>query len=117
MSTGKPRNEEKASDAKQTGQDVCPECGSELVLMLACSDSDNCCSAFDLDDKRLTGRNSYASLVEQNAKLRAALEKIKQLDPSDTYSGFNEWGEAECFRKAQEVAEAALSTAPQKDGE
>jgi hypothetical protein len=38
-----------------------------------------------------------------------ALQAIVDLDPSkDSEEGFNEWGEAECFRLAQDIAGAAL---------
>ena len=38
------------------------------------------------------------------------LEKINDLDPSiDSEEGFNEWGGAECFNQAQEIAKEALS--------
>lgn len=43
------------------------------------------------------------------ARYRAALEKIQQLDPSrDSEEGFNEWGEADCFRQSQKLATSAL---------
>jgi hypothetical protein len=32
----------------------CPECKKPLVPMFACSDSANCCSAWDVDDPRIT---------------------------------------------------------------
>ena len=37
-----------------------------------------------------------------------ALQCIAALDPATTDSGFNEWGEAECFRQAVEIAARAL---------
>jgi hypothetical protein len=48
---------------------------------------------------------AYDALLE-------ALAKIAELDPErDTDEGFNEWGEALCFHKAQDIARAALSKA------
>ena len=42
-------------------------------------------------------------------RLRAALRKIADLDPAvDSDKGYNEWGETDCFRQAQEAARAAL---------
>ncbi|HZF98289.1 MAG TPA: hypothetical protein VEY92_08615 [Pseudoxanthomonas sp.] len=39
-----------------------------------------------------------------------ALTEIAALDPrEDSLEGFNEWGEAECFEKAQSIARAALA--------
>lgn len=43
------------------------------------------------------------------AKLIEVLRDIAALDPAtDSNAGFNEWGEAECFNKAQEISRAAL---------
>lgn len=41
-----------------------------------------------------------------------ALRQVKDLDP-DVHSseGFNEWGEADCFRQAQAIASAAIEGA------
>lgn len=40
---------------------------------------------------------------------REALEKISNLDPEkDTTEGYNEWGQADCFMKAQDIADKAL---------
>ena len=40
---------------------------------------------------------------------RAVLERIAALDPAtDSEDGFNEWGEADCFNKAQAMARAVL---------
>jgi hypothetical protein len=44
------------------------------------------------------------------ARYRDALERIAALDPeTDSEDGMNEWGEADCFGKAQEIAKQALS--------
>ena len=41
-----------------------------------------------------------------------ALEKIAALDPSvDSEEGYNEWGEADCFIQAKEIAREALKEA------
>ncbi len=37
-----------------------------------------------------------------------ALEKIRDLDPMETWEGDNEWGESECFRQAKKIAREAL---------
>ena len=43
------------------------------------------------------------------ARYKAALEKIQDLDPcKDTDEGYNEWGEAACFRLARKEASDAL---------
>jgi hypothetical protein len=48
-------------------------------------------------------------LFAENEALRKALDRIAALDPSvDSDQGWNEWGEADCFDKAQEIAKAAL---------
>jgi hypothetical protein len=48
-------------------------------------------------------------LQAENEALRKALDRIAALDPSvDSDQGWNEWGEADCFDKAQEIAKAAL---------
>jgi hypothetical protein len=39
---------------------------------------------------------------------KKALEDILKLDPSKDSSEDNEWAEAECFSKAQEIAKKAL---------
>jgi hypothetical protein len=47
----------------------------------------------------------YEALLE-------ALSRIAALDPEqDTDEGFNEWGEALCFNKAQDIARAAIAKA------
>lgn len=41
--------------------------------------------------------------------LKHALEAILALDPEkDSPEGMNEWGEADCFRKAQDIARIFL---------
>ena len=73
----------------------------------------------DLDDMKeaaLIFAHYYKSkLAEQFETLRKALNKIAKLDPKfDSDEGFNEWGEADCFRKAQKIAIAA--TKPKEQG-
>ena len=44
--------------------------------------------------------------------LYAALKYIAALDPEkDSDEGFNEWGEADCFRLSQQRAKAAIKDA------
>lgn len=44
------------------------------------------------------------------AELEAALHKIAALNPEvDSDEGYNEWGEADCFRQAQEIAGEMLA--------
>jgi hypothetical protein len=45
-------------------------------------------------------------------RLREALKKISALDAAkDSKEGWNEWGESDCFRKAQRIAREALMAA------
>lgn len=47
--------------------------------------------------------NTWETLVD-------ALERIAALDPAeDSDQGYNEWGEADCFNKSQDMARAALN--------
>lgn len=49
------------------------------------------------------------TMEERIKQLEAALQKIANLNPGeDSDEGYNEWGEADCFRQAQNIAEAAL---------
>lgn len=48
-------------------------------------------------------------------RLRSELQCIAEIDPRDSSNGFNEWGEAECFRVAQERAKHALAPAKKVD--
>jgi hypothetical protein len=53
-----------------------------------------------------------ARLIAAAPELLAALERIASLDPAqDSDEGHNEWGEADCFRKAQDAARAAIAKA------
>ena len=47
-------------------------------------------------------------------RLEAALKEINALDAEKTDEGCNEWGEALCFRAAQEIAYSALSKGAQE---
>jgi len=37
-----------------------------------------------------------------------ALQAIEELNPENTSAGYNEWGEADCFKQAQKIAKDAL---------
>lgn len=51
-----------------------------------------------------------AAAAPDEVRLREALNKIYKLHPEmNSPEGFNEWGEADCFRQAQEIARKALS--------
>lgn len=44
-----------------------------------------------------------------NQVMLLALQRIAKIDPAyDSDEGYNEWGEAECFRQTQAIANAAL---------
>ena len=54
----------------------------------------------------------YERLEKELAAARAVLKTISEIHPDkDSDEGFNEWGEAECYRKAVDVAQAALKGA------
>ncbi|MDO8684944.1 MAG: hypothetical protein Q7N50_15880 [Armatimonadota bacterium] len=56
--------------------------------------------------------NTATTTQKINTELLEALELISGLDPErDSTEGFNEWGEADCFRKAVEIAAKALAKA------
>jgi hypothetical protein len=49
---------------------------------------------------------------EKSNAYRHTLEAIARLDPEkDSPKGFNEWGEADCFNKAQAMASEVLGAA------
>ena len=51
--------------------------------------------------------------LDEIGRYREALEKIAALDPEkDSTEGFNEWGEAECFDLAKEIARQAFGDLP-----
>lgn len=59
--------------------------------------------------------NSSGGTAALAAMTRIAwpLAQIAALDPEkDSKDGYNEWGEAECFGQAQEIARAALGETP-----
>jgi hypothetical protein len=65
---------------------------------------------FNTDQMRTYARSAISAHEAEVGRLREALEKISNLDPeNDSDEGFNEWGEAECFYKAQLIARAALT--------
>ena len=50
------------------------------------------------------------------SELEQALENIRELDPNkDSCQGCNEWGEADCFILAKDMAEHALAHKPKDD--
>lgn len=50
------------------------------------------------------------NLIAAAPDLLAALLAIANLDPASTQYGANEWGEADCWRTAREIAQFAKST-------
>jgi hypothetical protein len=53
--------------------------------------------------------NSCSQAADEIERLRAVLERIGAMDPAtDGIEGYNEWGEADCFHKAQSAALMAL---------
>jgi hypothetical protein len=76
-------------------------------------------------DITMTADESKARPDVGCTELLAALQAIADLDARDSDEGFNEWGEADCFHKAQKIANNILSAAnagierpmkPQKEG-
>ena len=65
--------------------------------------------------------NKYNKTLDTDAgliRLREALERIANLDPSyDSTEGFNEWGEADCFNQAQQIASEALKIQNTESGD
>lgn len=55
-----------------------------------------------------------SALAVEVAALRLALTTIAELDPEkDSDEGYNEWGEADCFKQAVTLAQAAIAQAVQ----
>ena len=50
--------------------------------------------------------------MSQAESYMLALQAILELNPAETAEGYNEWGEAMCFHRAQAIAEAALTNEP-----
>jgi hypothetical protein len=48
-------------------------------------------------------------MSERERRFYEALLGIMALDPASTDEGHNEWGEALCFRRAQDIASYALN--------
>ncbi len=49
--------------------------------------------------------------MSDRAVISKALHLIAELDPlNDSDEGYNEWGEADCFRQAQIIARSALAS-------
>lgn len=54
--------------------------------------------------------SDYDALRARLAEAEEALQRIVALDPEhDSDDGFNEWGEAHCFKLAQDIARAAVN--------
>lgn len=61
----------------------------------------------ELFDGRI--EEEHERCASEIVRLRAALERIGAMDPAtDSIEGYNEWGEADCFRQAQSTALRAL---------
>lgn len=64
-----------------------------------------------LEARVIALRQQNADLQAREARMAEALTRISSLSPStDSKDGFNEWGEADCFNQAQEIAKQTLST-------
>ena len=103
---------------------ICPNCVTEFVAVpvnvqakLAQLEDDygRACKLVADMHAAATGRpgeGPRVGVVEDVAAVRAALLKIAALDPAvDSEEGFNEWGEADCFNKAQAIAREAVGAA------
>lgn len=47
-------------------------------------------------------------VTRERNRYRKALKKIRRMNPADSPEGYNEWGEAYCFQRAQDLAGEAL---------
>ncbi len=64
-------------------------------------------------NKAKTLGQAFIEATEEIERLRAALQDIVALDPGlHSAEGDNEWGEADCFGKAQGIAKEALERKP-----
>lgn len=59
---------------------------------------------FDLLQGQILGK-----VKRERNRYQKALKKIRRLNPADTEEGYNEWGEAYCFQRAQDIAGEALA--------
>lgn len=90
---------------------------SELCAWLRANSSGNYRPAAEAADEiehlAAAKDQHFAQAMENGASAnayRAVLERIAALDPAtDSEEGFNEWGEADCFNKAQAMARAVLA--------
>ena len=64
--------------------------------------------------KAKTREQEYIEMQhDEIIRLRAVLKEIVSLDPGlHSAEGYNEWGEADCFAKAQGIAKEALERKP-----
>lgn len=60
-------------------------------------------AVFELLQKRILGE-----VKRERKRYRKALREIQRLNPAHTQEGYNEWGEAYCFQRAQVIADEAL---------
>ena len=60
-------------------------------------------AVFDLLQGQILGK-----VKRERNRYRKALKKIRRLNPADSPEGYNEWGEAYCFQRAQDIAGEAL---------
>lgn len=103
---------------------ICPACVHEFVavpvaiqarLVQLEEDYGRACKLVADMHAAATGRpgdGPRVGVVDDVAAVRAALLKIAALNPEDdSEEGFNEWGEADCFNKAQAIAREAVGAA------
>jgi len=58
---------------------------------------------FELFREQILGK-----VKRERKRYQKALKKIRRLNPADSPEGYNEWGEAYCFQRAQDLASEAL---------
>lgn len=74
---------------------------------------DDLWSTLDLNELGDQVMENALCALDALEQAQAALHRIAELDPRiDSEEGYNEWGEADCFRQAQKIAAAAMSDAP-----
>ena len=58
---------------------------------------------FELLQEQVLGK-----VKRERNRYRKALKKIRRLNPADSPEGYNEWGDAYCYQRAQGIAGEAL---------